>query len=81
MRFSWVRRSLPFFILPPPKYQAGIFECGFERPSPVQEEVIPLALANHDIIARAKNGTGKTAALSVPPFSAFDMNELIFSIV
>ena len=44
----------------------GIFEKGFERPAPVQEESIPIALAGQNIIARAKNGTGKTAAFVVP---------------
>ncbi|KAJ3274988.1 DExD/H-box ATP-dependent RNA helicase dhh1 [Terramyces sp. JEL0728] len=44
----------------------GIFEAGFEKPSPIQEEAIPMALANRDILARAKNGTGKTAAFVIP---------------
>ena len=44
----------------------GIFEAGFEKPSPIQEESIPVALTGRDILARAKNGTGKTAAFVVP---------------
>jgi superfamily II DNA/RNA helicase len=40
----------------------GIFEKGFEKPSPVQEEAIPVILQNRNVLARAKNGTGKTAA-------------------
>ena len=36
----------------------GIFEKGYERPSPIQEETIPIALTGRDILARAKNGTG-----------------------
>jgi ATP-dependent RNA helicase DDX6/DHH1 len=44
----------------------GIFEAGFEKPSPIQEEAIPVALTNRDILARAKNGTGKTAAFVIP---------------
>ena len=44
----------------------GIFEKGFEKPSPIQEESIPIALAGRDILARAKNGTGKTAAFTIP---------------
>ncbi|KAM3588972.1 DExD/H-box ATP-dependent RNA helicase dhh1 [Umbelopsis sp. WA50703] len=44
----------------------GIFEAGFERPSPIQEEAIPIALTGRDILARAKNGTGKTAAFVIP---------------
>ncbi|KAI6652327.1 ATP-dependent RNA helicase DDX6-like [Oopsacas minuta] len=44
----------------------GIYEMGFERPSPVQEESIPAILEGRDVLARAKNGTGKTAAYLVP---------------
>lgn len=44
----------------------GIFEAGFEKPSPIQEEAIPVALTGRDILARAKNGTGKTAAFTIP---------------
>jgi ATP-dependent RNA helicase DDX6/DHH1 len=44
----------------------GIFEAGFEKPSPIQEEAIPVALTGRDILARAKNGTGKTAAYVIP---------------
>jgi ATP-dependent RNA helicase DDX6/DHH1 len=39
---------------------------GYENPSPIQEETIPLALKGNNIIARAKNGTGKTASYSIP---------------
>lgn len=44
----------------------GIFEKGYEKPSPIQEESIPVALAGKHILARAKNGTGKTAAYLIP---------------
>ncbi|KAF7562525.1 hypothetical protein G7046_g1599 [Stylonectria norvegica] len=44
----------------------GVFEAGFEKPSPIQEEAIPVALTGRDILARAKNGTGKTAAFVIP---------------
>ena len=44
----------------------GIFEKGFEKPSPIQEESIPVALSGRDILARAKNGTGKTASFVIP---------------
>jgi ATP-dependent RNA helicase DDX6/DHH1 len=36
----------------------GIFEKGWEKPSPIQEASIPIALSGKDILARAKNGTG-----------------------
>ena len=44
----------------------GIFEKGFEMPSPIQEEAIPIALAGRNVLARAKNGTGKTGAFLIP---------------
>jgi ATP-dependent RNA helicase DDX6/DHH1 len=44
----------------------GIFEKGYDSPSPIQEESIPIALAGRDILARAKNGTGKTGAYLIP---------------
>ncbi|KAK9809627.1 hypothetical protein WJX73_008779 [Symbiochloris irregularis] len=51
---------------------AGIYEKGFEKPSPIQEESIPIALTGRDILARAKNGTGKTAAFSIPVLEKID---------
>jgi ATP-dependent RNA helicase DDX6/DHH1 len=50
----------------------GIFEKGYESPSPIQEEAIPIALAGKDILARAKNGTGKTGAYSIPILEKID---------
>ncbi|RKP01023.1 hypothetical protein CXG81DRAFT_12493 [Caulochytrium protostelioides] len=44
----------------------GLFEAGFEHPSPIQEESIPMILAGRDMLARAKNGTGKTASFIIP---------------
>jgi len=52
----------------------GIFEKGFEKPSPIQEESIPIALTGRDILARAKNGTGKTAAFCVPVLERVDVS-------
>ncbi|XP_065644248.1 probable ATP-dependent RNA helicase DDX6 isoform X2 [Hydra vulgaris] len=50
----------------------GIFEKGFEKPSPIQEQSIPIALAGRDIMARAKNGTGKTGAYLIPLLERVD---------
>jgi len=50
----------------------GIYEKGFEVPSPIQEEAIPMALMGKDIIARAKNGTGKTASFIIPALEKVD---------
>lgn len=41
----------------------GIFEKGWEKPSPIQDAAIPEAMAGKDILARAKNGTGKNTSL------------------
>jgi hypothetical protein len=43
----------------------GIFEIGFESPSPIQEEAIPIALMGRHILARAKNGTGKVEYIPI----------------
>ncbi len=44
----------------------AIGELGFEKPTPVQEQAIPLILQGKDIIASAQTGTGKTAAFGLP---------------
>jgi len=53
----------------------GIFEKGFERPSPIQEEAIPIILAGRNVLARAKNGTGKTAAFIIPCLEKCDTTQ------
>lgn len=53
----------------------GLVEKGFDKPSPVQEACIPYALAGKDIIARAKNGTGKTGAFIIPLLEKLDTNK------
>jgi ATP-dependent RNA helicase RhlE len=50
---------------------AGIRDLGWAETRPVQAGVIPLALANHDVIACAETGTGKTAAFLVPILQRF----------
>lgn len=51
----------------------AIEELGFEQPMPVQEEVIPYLLGEHnDVIALAQTGTGKTAAYGIPVLQKTD---------
>ena len=53
----------------------GIFEKGWEKPSPIQEASIPIAQSGRDILARAKNGTGKTGAYCVPILDSIDTSK------
>jgi len=53
----------------------GIFEKGWEKPSPIQEASIPIALAGRDVLARAKNGTGKTGAYTIPMLEMVDVTK------
>lgn len=53
----------------------GIFEKGWEKPSPIQEASMPIALTGRDILARAKNGTGKTGAYAIPILERVDTSK------
>jgi ATP-dependent RNA helicase RhlE len=44
----------------------AIDDLGYIKPTPIQSEVIPLILANHDLLGIAPTGTGKTAAFVLP---------------
>lgn len=50
----------------------GIYEMGFEQPSPIQEISIPKVLMGAHVLARAKNGTGKTASFAIPTLERVD---------
>lgn len=48
------------------KIVASLTAMGFEEPSPIQEQTIPLVLEGSDVIGQAQTGTGKTAAFGIP---------------
>ncbi|MED4400490.1 DEAD/DEAH box helicase [Metabacillus fastidiosus] len=60
----------------------SISKMGFEEPSPIQAQTIPLGLQNKDVIGQAQTGTGKTAAFGIPLIEKIDMkNENIQALV
>jgi len=46
--------------------QAGLDDVGFQEPTPIQEQCIPLLLQGHDVLGAAQTGTGKTGAFVIP---------------
>lgn len=51
--------------LSPPILRA-LSDMGFEEPTPIQKQAIPLLMAGQDIAGQAQTGTGKTAAYAIP---------------
>ncbi|MCS7277760.1 MAG: DEAD/DEAH box helicase [Aquificaceae bacterium] len=58
MEFDFSQLSLPT--------RKALKDMGFEKPTPIQKEAIPLALKGYDILGQAATGTGKTAAFGIP---------------
>ncbi len=50
-------------------------EVGYETPSPIQAQTIPLLLEGRDIIGQAQTGTGKTAAFALPLLSNLNLGQ------
>ena len=48
---------------------------GYQTPSDIQREMIPVALAGKDILGQARTGTGKTAAFGIPTLQRLDRNK------
>jgi ATP-dependent RNA helicase RhlE len=49
-----------------PEVLQALSECGYREPTPVQAQVIPVALTGCDVMAGAQTGTGKTAGFTLP---------------
>lgn len=50
-------------------------EIGYESPSPIQAQTIPLMLEGRDVVGQAQTGTGKTAAFALPILARLDMKQ------
>jgi ATP-dependent RNA helicase DeaD len=53
----------------------ALHEVGYEAPSPIQEQTIPLLLEGKDVIGQAQTGSGKTAAFGLPMIEYVDPEE------
>jgi superfamily II DNA/RNA helicase len=54
-----------------PEIQSVLDEVGYDTPTPIQAQAIPLLMQGHDLIGIAQTGTGKTLAFLVPILQAF----------
>ncbi|HVC30146.1 MAG TPA: DEAD/DEAH box helicase [Steroidobacteraceae bacterium] len=53
---------------------AGLAAVGYETPSPIQAQTIPLLLSGSDLLGQAQTGTGKTAAFALPILAQLDLS-------
>ena len=59
----------------PSEILQALEKVGYETPSPIQAESIPLLLEGHDLLGQAQTGTGKTAAFALPMLANIDVEE------
>jgi ATP-dependent RNA helicase DeaD len=52
----------------------ALADVGYESPSPIQAQTIPLLLAGRDMLGQAQTGTGKTAAFALPALTKIDLS-------
>ena len=58
-----------------PVMRRALKKAGFTTPSPIQAQLIPLAMEGEDVIGQARTGTGKTAAFAIPILEQLDSLE------
>jgi len=58
-----------------PELLKAVQDSGYEVPSPIQAQTIPLLLEGKDVLGQAQTGTGKTAAFALPLLSRIDLNQ------
>jgi ATP-dependent RNA helicase DeaD len=52
---------------------AALAAVGYETPTPIQAQTIPLLLSGSDLLGQAQTGTGKTAAFALPLLARMDL--------
>jgi ATP-dependent RNA helicase DeaD len=57
-----------------PETLQALDDLGYEEPTPIQRETIPLLIAGRDLLGQAATGTGKTAAFALPALELVDTN-------
>ena len=55
-----------------PNILSAVIATGYEEPSAIQQQSIPIIMAGHDMIGQAQTGTGKTAAFALPILHRID---------
>ena len=58
-----------------PAILQAVQEQGYDTPTPIQAQAIPIVLAGHDLLAGAQTGTGKTAAFTLPILHKLSLSE------
>ena len=57
-----------------PNLLRGIYTCGYEKPSPIQQKAIKPILDGRDVLGQAQSGTGKTATFSIGILNKIDLD-------
>jgi len=63
------------------KLQKSIEDVGFNEPSPIQVDAIPVVLSGKDMVGQAHTGTGKTAAFGLPLINMMEGNKGVETVV
>ena len=58
-----------------PTLLKALYEVGYETPTPIQDQTIPLLLEKKDVLGQAQTGTGKTAAFALPLLSNLNLRQ------
>ena len=58
-----------------PAFLKALDQVGYETPTPIQAQTIPLLLQKKDVLGQAQTGTGKTAAFALPLLSNLNLRQ------